>query len=135
MAGASLGSGSHGSSTRDGTMCDLVTEISLVLPDGSIVTLRDEEEDDDRNPITLRDEEEEDDDRNPRPSPGAVPGATPRLSLRLRDVRLSLGLLGIATAIRLRCVRQYYVRRTVHAMDVAEFGNRAEALADCFRHL
>ena len=112
-----------------------MTEISLVLPDGSIVTLRDEEEDDDRNPITLRDEEEEDDDRNPRPSPGAVPGATPRLSLRLRDARLSLGLLGIATAIRLRCVRQYYVRRTVHAMSVTEFGNRAEALAASFRHL
>jgi FAD/FMN-containing dehydrogenase len=104
-----------------------VTEISLVLPDGSTVTLRDEEEEeeDDRN----------DDDRNPRPSPGAVPGATPRLSLRLRDARLSLGLLGIATAIRLRCVRQYYVRRTVHAMSVTEFGNRAEALAASFRHL
>jgi FAD/FMN-containing dehydrogenase len=105
-----------------------VTEISLVLPDGSIVTLRDEEEEeeeDDRN----------DDDRNPRPSPGAVPGTTPRLSLRLRDARLSLGLLGIATAIRLRCVRQYYVRRTVHALSVTEFGNRAEALAASFRHL
>ena len=105
-----------------------MTEISLVLPDGSTVTLRDEEEEeeeDDRN----------EDDRNPRPSPGAVPGATPRLSLRLRDARLSLGLLGIATAIRLRCVRQYYVRRTVHAMSVTEFGNRAEALAASFRHL
>jgi len=127
-----------------------VTEISLVLPDGSTVTLRDDEEvirghqrssvpdgsidtlrdDDDRN-----DDDRNDDDRNPRPSPGAVPGATPRLSLRLRDARLSLGLLGIATAIRLRCVRQYYVRRTVHAMSVAEFGNRAEALAASFRHL
>ena len=100
-----------------------MSEISLVLPDGSIVTLRDEEK------------EEEDDVRNPRPSQSAVPGATPRLNLRLRDARLSLGLLGVATAIRLRCVRQYYVRRTVHAMSVAEFGSRAEALAASFRHL
>ena len=129
-----------------------MTEISLVLPDGSIVTLRDEEEeeeddrnDDGRNPrpssgavpgaTEEEDDDRNDDDRNPRPSPGAVPGATPRLSLRLRDARLSLGLLGIATAIRLRCVRQYYVRRTVHAMSVTEFGNRAEALAASFRHL
>jgi hypothetical protein len=52
-----------------------VTEIALVLPDGSIVTLRD---DDDRN-----DDDRNDDDRNPRPSPGAVPGESPPIGFGL----------------------------------------------------
>ena len=73
IGGATLGAGAHGSSPMDGTLADLVEEVMLVASDGRLLTLNEAEGDHGTNVMSLR------------------------------AVRISLGLLGIAVSLTLRC--------------------------------
>ena len=105
IGGATLGAGAHGSSPMDGTLADLVEEVMLVASDGRLLTLNEAGGDYGTNVMSLR------------------------------AVRISLGLLGIAVSLTLRCEPRYYVRRHVHHMSVSELVDRAEALCATYRHL
>ena len=113
VGGAAVGSGSHGSSPVEGSLSDLVVSLRLVLPGGGVVELREAEA---------------------GAGAGAGAGAEAR-EPSLRAARLSLGLLGVAVRIGLRCVPAYYVRRHVHVLGVSEFAARAESLCAAYRHL
>ena len=52
----------------------------------------------------------------------------------LQAARLSLGRLGVATSLDLRCERTYYVRH-LHILAASELGGRCDALRRAYRHL
>ena len=97
VGGAAVGSGSHGSSAHDGTLADLIQEMRLVRPDGSVVDLAD--------PRTQTEEQAVGSLTTTTGGGAGVAG-----SLSLYAARLSLGLLGVAVRLRLRCIKAYHVR-------------------------
>jgi predicted dehydrogenase/FAD/FMN-containing dehydrogenase len=120
LGGATVGSGSHGSSSTDGTLSDAIVSLRLVTADGKV-----REVSDTQGGIGAETEvagHEEGGEGPVRPS-------------LMRAARVSFGRIGIAVAITLQCVPRYYVRRHLHVMDVGDFVQRADALFGSYRHL
>ena len=150
VGGAALGCGSHGSAPGEGTIADAVVAMTLVAPDGSVREVSEaldaaaekaaaeEEAAAGAAAVAAAAEKEEEvvvvaneqkGDGHKRLSVSAAPPPS------LHAARVSLGLLGVAVGLTLRCVPRYYVRRHMHTLRPRELIERLEALCHAYRHV
>ena len=121
VAGAAA-TGSHGSSARDGSVSDVVVAMRLVTGQGD-------------DGVVVAGAEGAEGGGVEAPG-GAMLGLALDTSTQLlQAARLSLGRLGVATSLDLRCERTYYVRRHLHILAASELGGRCDALRRAYRHL
>ena len=120
--GATVGCGSHGSAPMDGTMADFLVGVRMVMRSGEV---RDLSDDDAAAGAAGACASSASSDASAASAAAALESWSPSSSsppvATLEAARVSLGLLGVAVRLTLRCIPCYHVRRHVHTLGVDEF--------------